>query len=382
MKVAVTTEHIMPFRKTKSVRITEGLESFDQEDEEVVLADGGTGGDPGVGSSATLRKSMTVLRLRSRSQCRSEAAVAVPCASDVGSRQRRDSQQYFAEAGQTVVVFDWDDTLFPTSYLSDDLKLDFGKPLEKQPSLPKNRLGVVRARLSACEAKALAILRNAKELSHVVVVTLASSGWVTTACENFYPAVGKLLKELQIPVIYAQERESGLQKAYDKAQFKSNEDLERYWGMVKGQAIADEVGRFYTQYEGQSWKNILSVGDSCFERYGLLAASTAYMQGTRLQHGENLVWSPSEEGCWEKVINGHVRKLRAKCCKLVDSPALNELTLELDMVNRWLSGMISLDEGFDLDLEALESEEHVAKVESVIRGERPVSELPRPRHGR
>eukprot|EP00932_Pfiesteria_piscicida_P009639 SRR837773.20394.p2 GENE.SRR837773.20394~~SRR837773.20394.p2 ORF type:complete len:198 (+),score=80.75 SRR837773.20394:54-596(+) len=178
---------------------------------------------------------MSALRLRSQSQCFTssteqgltdqEAAAAAE-----GYRARRDSQLHFAEAGQTVVVFDWDDTLFPTWYLADQLKLDLSKPLERQTGFPKNRMGIVRQRLSQCEARAAAALRRAKEMAHVVVVTLASSGWITMACESFYPTVGKLLNELSIPVIYAQEREQGMQQAYNKAEFQSNEELERYWG--------------------------------------------------------------------------------------------------------------------------------------------------------
>lgn len=291
---------------------------------------------------------------------------------------RRNSQTFFRDKAQTVVVFDWDDTLFPTSYVSDDLGLDLNRPLEQQAKLPPSRVEDVRQKLKVCEDNAAATLSRATDLSHVVVVTLASTGWVDLSCKHFYPEVGKLLNSLQIPIIYAQEKATKMQMHYNKAEFQADEELERYWGLIKGHAIAEEVDSFYSQYEGQSWKNILSIGDSCFERYGLLAATSAYMQDKNLARNSDMsVWNPSQEGCWEKVINGHVKKLRAKCCKLVDQPDAEELAVELELIHKWLEGMVYLDDGFDLDLEVLDTDEQIDRIEAVWTGERPVADLPR-----
>merc|ERR1712048_1382398 len=153
---------------------------------------------------------------------------------------------------------------------------------------------------------------------------------------------------MEVPIIYAQEKTDREQVAYSKRNFGSDEELERFWGLAKGRAISDELDKFYSQYEGQTWKNVLSVGDSSFERYGLLAATSAYMQGSQLGANKDSVWNPSEEGCWQKVADGRTLKLRAKCCKLLDDPDMEELSLQMDLITRWLPNMVNLDSGFDL----------------------------------
>ena len=41
---------------------------------------------------------------------------------------------------------------------------------------------------------------------------------------------------------------------------------EAFWIRKKQLAIQGEVRQFYSQYAGQSWKNMISIGDSDFER--------------------------------------------------------------------------------------------------------------------
>lgn len=324
--------------------------------------DGGTGGDPG--NSLSLGEGSRKLQvLRSATM----TAYRKPI--------RKDSIFMYANADQTVVVFDWDDTLFPTTYIQDDLNLDVQTPMLQQ-RLGGAVLQLVHSKMSICESRALDLLQTASKLAHVVVVTLASAGWVEMACENFYPRVGRWLEESQVPIVYAQERARTSETPYDKQAFQSDDEVERFWGLVKGRAISEEVEKFYSRYEGQSWKNILSVGDSSFERYGLLAATSAYMQDKSLQ-GESEVWSPTQEGCWQRIKDGRVMKLRAKCCKLVDSPEIDELALELEMVLKWLDAMVRLDTGFDLDLEVLEDESQVEIIEAVLAGQLPPDRLPR-----
>jgi len=273
-----------------------------------------------------------------------------------------------------VIVFDWDDTLFPTSYVNDDLQLEWSLPLHKQPVLDAKGAREAQKRLQRCERNAMRLLNKAHDLANVVVVTLASAGWVDTATRFLYPDMGRLLRDLDVPVVYAQERAGVTEQQHEKLQYQSSDEVERFWGLVKGRAISEEVEKFYSQYEGQSWKNILSIGDSSFERYGLLAATSAYMQGLELSEAEG--WHPNQEGCWQKVQDGHVMKLRAKCCKLVDQPDATELAVELGWVVKWLAGMVNLDDGFDLDLEYVNEEEEVAMIDAVLRGELPVSKLP------
>lgn len=382
-----TPPPLLPHRRTSRYRSQDS--SYNDSEGHVAqgLSDGGTGGVP----SSNNQRRGSIRRKSIMQMANHQQANGVPAeAGSTGAGgdgnwkkgRRRDSQLNFHGRMQTFIVFDWDDTLFPTTYVQEDLGLEWRYALERQQGLSPRSVTEVREKLQACEACAIQALQRAMELAHVVIITLAGSGWVDMSCCHFYPTMGKLLREIGVPIIYAQEKANqGRSKEYNKQDFKSDDDIERFWGLIKGRAIADEADRFYSQYEGQSWKNLLSIGDSNFERYGLLAATSAYMANAPLDTaggaGGPEVCLPSQQGCWEKVQDGHVKKLRAKCCKLVDQPDIDELTVELEMVARWLEGMVRLDDGFDLDLEALDEESQVVIIEEVLRGDRPVADMPR-----
>lgn len=292
----------------------------------------------------------------------------VPAPAMRGRQARANSQWQYADPSQSMMVFDWDDTLFPTTAIIDVLKLDWRVPLSQQ----RVKKDVVK-KLAACEHGAVEVLKKACQHGHVVVVTLAARGWVEQACRLFYPKVGEVLQANDIKIVNAQERE---QKEAVGNPDKYGSD-EEYYGLMKGHAIATEIDRFYSQYEGQTWKNILSIGDSRFERYGLLAASAAYIKNKHITEMDGEPTSPVQQDAWQKVnSDGHVVKVRVKCCKLVDGPDIEELDIELDMVNKWLQLMVAIDEGFDLDFEALVDAKLVAVVEGVLHGERPISDLP------
>lgn len=297
-----------------------------------------------------------------------------------GKLRRRDSQLKFASVDQVIIVFDWDDTLFPTSYIQDDLQLRWNYPISQQKHIPAGELRMIEEKLDECQKHVDQVLRIACARGHTVILTLAKTGWVDLSCRNFYPMIGKLLTELNIPIVYAQERSTKEQMTYNKAAFESDEDQERFWGLVKGRAIADEVYKFYQQYPGQTWKNIISIGDSCFERYGLLAATSAYMRGEELGEDNAAPMSTAEGESWQTVDDGHVKKVRAKAVKLVDRPEIEELIIELEMISKWMDQMVELDSGFDLDLDILEDESQVGVIDAVLRGALPASALPKPNY--
>jgi len=298
--------------------------------------------------------------------------------------EKRSSQWCFADRMQTVIVFDWDDTLFPTSYLFDTLRLDLAVPLAQQRRLGAThpRAKEITKKLAKCENHAVKILQESHMAGQVVLVTLAVKGWVEQACRLFYPKVGELLRQLKIRVVSARQEQTtngklNVSKGLVKAKCRSEEE---YWGLLKGRAISKEIEQFYSQYEGQSWKNVISIGDSQFERYGLLAASTAYIQNKRMSQLDVTPYSPAQSGAWQKMDmtqdQEHQIRLRVKCCKLLGDPDMDELAVELNTIGKWLTSMVRLDEGFDIDFEALKDVEQVAIVEGVLRGERPVTDLP------
>jgi len=267
---------------------------------------------------------------------------------------RRNSQFMFSMKNQTVIIFDWDDTLFPTTYVRDDMELAWQKPLKDQRLDPREKVDIIK-KMEKCEDHVITLLKIAKDLGKVILVTLARNPWVTTSCCNFYERVGKLIEQLNVPIVYAQ---TGVQVDYDKMAMASNEEIEQYWSSIKGKAIANEVKQFYSQYEGQSWKNIISIGDSDFERLGTQAATADYMKQSGLGSGSD---SASQ-------VDGHVFKVRTKTFKLVDQPTIEELTVEVELLQKLLPLMVNLDTGFDVNLSNVEDEEELQRIEKTLQG--------------
>eukprot|EP00930_Biecheleria_cincta_P084844 TRINITY_DN74277_c0_g1_i1.p1 TRINITY_DN74277_c0_g1~~TRINITY_DN74277_c0_g1_i1.p1 ORF type:complete len:592 (-),score=129.41 TRINITY_DN74277_c0_g1_i1:118-1893(-) len=272
---------------------------------------------------------------------------------------RRNSQEFFSAKTQTLLIFDWDDTLFPTTYVRDDMDLCWRKPMKDQDASPREKADITK-KLDVCAVKVVDLLRSANKLGKLVLVTLARSPWVMESSKNFFPTVGELIKELDIPVVYAQE---GIHVDYDKQEMSSDEEVEKFWSGVKGKAIARECRDFYSQYEGQSWKNVISIGDSDFERLGTQSATEDYMKEIGI-----------EANCSKVVdVNGHMYKIRTKTFKMVDQPTIEELTVELDMLKTWLPLMVKLDSGFDVNLNNADDPHVLRNIEKVLRGETPTT---------
>lgn len=263
---------------------------------------------------------------------------------------RRDSQHEFSMPLQTVIIFDWDDTLFPTTYVRDDLGLCLSKPLRDQEIEPAQKKQIAK-NLERCSSHVLHLLTHACRCGKVALVTLAKRGWVLNSCRHFYPAVGEMIEQLDVPIIYAQD---GQNVDHAKIRAGPSEDADRYWSTLKGKAIGAQVKRFYSQYQGQSWKNVLSIGDSDFERVGTQSAIEEYLrQAGVLEAGDG---AASE-------VNGHVYRVRTKTFKMVDQPTIEELTAQVEMIRRWLEPMVKLDRGFDVKLSDLGDQSLLRRIE-------------------
>lgn len=268
---------------------------------------------------------------------------------------RRNSQFMFSMKMQTVIIFDWDDTLFPTTYIRDDMELNWQKPMKDQRIDFKEKAEITM-KLDKCAQNVIQLMKMACGLGKVILVTLAKTPWVTQSCTNFFSKVGDLIEDLEVPIVYAQ---TGIQVDYDKMAMASCEEIEKYWSGIKGKAIANQVKQFYSQYEGQSWKNIISIGDSDFERLGTQAATAEYMKQTGLR---------KSRGDTELEVDGHIFKVRTKTFKLVDQPTIDELTVEVSMLQKWLPLMVKLDTSFDVNLSDVEDTQELKKIYKLLRG--------------
>jgi len=286
-------------------------------------------------------------------RCNTKMDLALASTSSAPARfSRKSTQHLFADPSQTFIVFDWDDTLFPTTYIRDDLNLCWQTPVKNQ-RLPSREKNEISKNLQRCSDLVCSLLEDACISGKVVLVTLARSPWVTTSCDNFYPAVGDFIKAMGIPVVYAQESE---EVDYDKIAMSSDVVVENHWARVKGRAIAKLCQEFYSQYAGQSWKNIISIGDSDFERLGTRQATQDYMRLNGIKRSRTV------------EVKGHVYKVRTKTFKMLDQPTVEELAVELALVQKWLPLMTGLDNSFDVNLSDLEDPALLYRIERTLQG--------------
>jgi len=86
---------------------------------------------------------------------------------------------------QTVIIFDWDDTLLCTSYLNQHDGDSGPSPATQQ-------------HLQAIESKAKELLQLAIRLGHTFIITNAMEGWVEYSAAKWVPALLPLLEKVEI----------------------------------------------------------------------------------------------------------------------------------------------------------------------------------------
>jgi hypothetical protein len=246
-----------------------------------------------------------------------------------GARVRRNSQTQYAAKEQTCIFLDWDDTLFPTSHFN------------------RKREGSSEVKSPAFESRAAALLRMAHQLGRVVIVTLADKGWVERCCDEHCPLLGELLEELRIKIVNAKV-----------------DDANGNFATMKRYAISSELHEFYSQYDRQSWKNVISIGDSNFERLGTMQATADYMWERCLEAGTRC--DQARPG--EIDVEGHIHKVRTKTLKIIPFPTIDDLAFELSMVHRWLPAMARLDQSFDMQLSDLKDPAQIRAVQAALDG--------------
>jgi len=264
---------------------------------------------------------------------------------------RQSSQHKFKDIDQTAIVLDFDDTLFPTTFLEQESGLKDKNPADLQTHM-MDEFEDALWKMEDCQAAAESLLKCAQSFGRVFIVTLSTRGILQKRCEAWYPRVWKLLNESQITMVYAMDIHRASLKPGQKTN-NSNFPVE-HWACVKGKAIAKELDRFYSQYQGQTWKNVISIGDSDFERYGTLGAASAHVQN-QIQRSctvpdEAFVkgwqsfdndpdWSEALEG----VHEGHIFKVRTKVVKMKDDPSPFDLVEQLTLILDFLPEFIELD---------------------------------------
>jgi hypothetical protein len=99
---------------------------------------------------------------------------------------------------QTIIIFDWDDTLIPTSFLIPYQSLIY-QPLSKP--LPPT-IGKKMAEIDEYSAK---LLEMSKQCGKTLIITNAAEGWVELSAQRFMPLTAKVLRK-DVEIISARTR--------------------------------------------------------------------------------------------------------------------------------------------------------------------------------
>mmetsp|Transcript_53585 Transcript_53585/g.117322 ORF Transcript_53585/g.117322 Transcript_53585/m.117322 type:complete len:325 (+) Transcript_53585:129-1103(+) len=226
------------------------------------------------------------------------------------------SQALFYKSDQTIIIFDWDDTICPSSAVRRYARFDRnGKLLTKVDD-------VMQERLLQLQDQARALLELANDLGKVVLVTNAKRPWVDISCNAFLPGLRDIMRT--IPKIYAVE----LLQQGGEAGMTGNMILTE----TKTRAMRAAVTEFYSRYPNQSWKNIVSIGDALFEHHAIRQVVEEHMRS-----------------------NSNAKKCRTKTLKLLDGPTVSGLAIQLRIVFMWLKKMVEADDHVDIDFSADEA---------------------------
>jgi hypothetical protein len=223
-------------------------------------------------------------------------------------------------------------------------------------------------------------LQQSMQLGQVVIVTNAQSPWVETSCKNYMPGALPLIRA--IPIVYAQavHDETGYGDADEvvqaeagpgmynqarrrpastnSAQTESPANAASSWGASfetgtftveelapqrwKEAAFLEQMKKFYGRYEGQSWKNVISVGDACFERDALRV-----VMGMR----------PTKS-----------KQCRTKTVKLLDEPTIEELIKQVKVVLDGIVHIAKYDGNLDIELDEEDIGFEMDVIDDIIRG--------------
>jgi hypothetical protein len=278
----------------------------------------------------------------------------------------KDSQFVWNEKSSTTIVIDFDDTIFPTTWIREDLSLNWRLPIADQVA-PSPEREEVETILEGYTEQVTSFLMTASSLAHVALVTLAREPWVDTACENFMPELGELLKRSSIPIIYARDYITPeIQKAHQEKPFRTAHEETDFWMNAKRRAMEDTLRKQYDAND-RTWKNIISIGDSSIEQVGLVTCGEEYMKQETAHAGTHVL----SRGRTAEFITdqGHHKKLRVKTVKMIDRPTCDELLVQLYLLNSWLPNIINLDEGLDVVIPGADDNDGLNELHTRFTGE-------------
>jgi len=233
------------------------------------------------------------------------------------------------ESTASVILFDWDDTLFPTAFLQ-EMVLPKLPAVAKETGLPADSQHFNT--LAAQARMVRAVLTIARTVAQVAIVTLAVRPWVTTSSDRWLPGLNitDLLRRLGIPVYYA--RENVKRSDACLAQVEEGVDL---FTVAKRATMMKCLRKLYGKRSltQAARMNVISIGDSLAEKEAL----------------KEVLWASCES---QRDPQGKIITPLCKTVKFFYQPSAAILGDQLQLVAMWLRRMAVHSEDFDVSMDS------------------------------
>ena len=198
----------------------------------------------------------------------------------------------------SLIIFDWDDTLLPTTFLTSN-----GGPLEDIKLSDSDF-----QRMKEIENHVYLILKESIEKGDVYIITNAGENWVQFSSSIFYPNISELLKKIKI---------ISARMEYEKA-FPGNS---RQWKIEAFLNLLKDVNNKLVT-------NIICIGDSLFE---------------------------IEAG---RILASKFSEAFIKTIKFRDAPKLDELLKQLKLVAKQFGSIYSSIKNMTIRIEKKKKEDY------------------------
>jgi len=235
------------------------------------------------------------------------STTASGCVSPTSTLEHYDFAEYSSD--QTIIIFDWDDTICPTTTCGQRVPLGSDADGNVGGSAPSpassSELAHMSPALSDVVDEARRLLERASELAdRVVIVTNAGEGWVEWSCNEWLPGLLATLDNIEIFSARSQWEPLGIASPTS-------------WKELTFRQILLEFGG---QLPYQSTKNIICVGDAPYEHEAL----------TRVVNSEELFQD--------------TRTCKCKNVKFMAQPSAESLAREMQMLRENLGIIVAEDQ--------------------------------------
>jgi hypothetical protein len=220
-------------------------------------------------------------------------------------------QRSSKSAVKPLIIFDYDDTILPTSYLN-------RRGLKLGSVDDKEELDRVRSVLDEYSVVVNKTLTMARRIGHVLIVTNAEEGWISLTVKKFLPKSANLIDQFQHISARSIFEPTGLFTPISWKHSAFRMVVEEYLGAAAGLSGSSEDSAT------TNYPQVISLGDSAHEREAIL-----------------------------KVSKDFANQITVKSLKFMEKPDLESLKKEHLLIQECLSDIVKHCDSLDLCIQAI-----------------------------